>query len=228
MIRGGGDERGAGEGGDLSALSEAHCLVLARAGSRGAQARIVHQYTPRIHNLFLRLLGDRDLAQDSTQEVFLRVFSSLESFDVARSFRSWIFAIAWNLARDHLRARSRRRTWRFLGQGGAGPDSDGEDGAPFDPADGRAVPPLDSLERKERAEAVQEALSRLEPGKRAVLLLRDCEDLSYEELAELLGCGVGTVKSRVNRARWALRDLLKRTRPEWFDEPVRARGAGAG
>lgn len=231
MTRGGGEERGAGEGGDFSTLSETDCLVLARAGNRGAQARLVHQYTPGIHGLFLRLLGDRDLAQDFTQEVFLRVFTSLDRFDVGRSFRAWIFAIAWNLARDHLRVRSRRRMWSFLSAGGrsGGLDREEEEEAPFDPADGRAVLPLELLEQKERAEAVQEALSRLEPGKRAVLILRDCEDLSYEELADLLGCGVGTVKSRVNRARWALRGVLKRMRPEWFDEPSpRAREAGAG
>jgi RNA polymerase sigma-70 factor (ECF subfamily) len=230
MTRGGGEERGVGEGGDLAALSEPEFLVLARAGNRAAQARLVHQYTPGIHGLFLRLLGDRDLAQDFTQEVFLRVFSSLERFDAGRSFRAWIFAIAWNLARDHIRTRSRRRVWSFLsaarGPGGGDPE---EDGASFDPADSRAVQPHESLERAERAEAVQEALSRLEPQKRAVLILRDCEDLSYEELAELLGCGVGTVKSRVNRARWALRGVLQRLRPGWFEgtaSPAREVDAG--
>jgi len=229
MTRGGGEERGAGEGGDLTTLSETDCLVLARAGNRAALARLVHQYTPGIHSLFLRLLGDRDLAQDFTQEVFLRVFTSLDRFDVARSFRSWIFAIAWNLARDHLRVRSRRRIWSFLAAGGRSGDREEEEGAPFDPVDSRAVLPFESLAEKERAEAVQEALSRLEPQKRAVLILRDCEDLSYEELADLLGCGVGTVKSRVNRARWALKGVLQRMRPDWFGEPrLRAKETGAG
>ena len=231
MTRGGGEERGAGEGGDLTSLSETDCLVLARAGNRAALARLVHRYTPGIHRLFLRVLGDHDLAQDFTQEVFLRVFTSLDRFDPARSFRAWIFAIAWNLARDHLRVRSRRRIWSFLSAPGrsGGRDREEDDEASFEPVDGRAVLPFDSLAEKERAEAVQEALSMLEPQKRAVLILRDCEDLSYEELADLLGCGVGTVKSRVNRARWALKGVLQRMRPDWFGEPrPRAKEAGAG
>lgn len=234
-----------GSGVPPGSLSESDCVILAQSGHRGAQAEIVRGYTTGLYSLFARLVGDRHLAADLTQEVFLRVFASLTSFDPDKSFRAWVYAIAWNLARDHLRKRARRRTWlprlvrpaRADTADAAGMASrDGlwqrpreEPRLETELADPRALPPVDALEARERLQAVRAALDRIEPRKRALLMLKEFEDLSLEELAALFGCGIGTVKSRLNRARLAFKDALQEMRPEWFDErsEVMPRGASS-
>jgi RNA polymerase sigma-70 factor (ECF subfamily) len=168
---------------------------------------MVSRYMSRIFNLFSRSLGDRELAADATQEVFLRVFKESDKFDARRSFKSWIFAIAWNLARDFLRRGQVRR--RGVERGG--PCRDG--GEADEPVDSRERPPLEALERREDQDAVRHALDRLDPRQRALLVLREFEDLSYEELSELLECPVGTIKSGIHRARLDLKNALLALQP---------------
>jgi RNA polymerase sigma-70 factor (ECF subfamily) len=201
------------EGAALRGLAEADCLLLALAGNRNALGELARRYTPGVYHLLHRLLGP-GMAADATQEVFLRLQRGLGGFDRRRSFRAWLFAIAWNLARDLLRRRSRRREtlWVRLGgeQGDRGPRSAA---APLDIADPRAAAPFDILERREERRLVQKALERLAPPQRALLVLREFEGLSHEELAALLCCRVGTVKSRLHRARLQLKDELVALEP---------------
>jgi RNA polymerase sigma-70 factor (ECF subfamily) len=196
--------------------------IVARAceGDPAAQEALVRMYTAGIYNLHAKLLRDRHAAQDLTQETFIKVFRGIRSFEPGRSFRAWAFAIAWNIARDHLR-RMRRRTIRRTV--GAGEDGDSRD---LDIEDYRSPGVLDTLLERERAAVVREALSRLDPEKRAILVLKEFEDLSYEEIAELFACGSATARSRVHRARLALRDEIAALRPEWFQS--RCPGAGPG
>ena len=182
-----------------SGLSDEDCFVLAGSGSRSAQEEIVARYTPRMYNLFSRVLGDRDLAADATQESFLRVFRDPGAFRAQRSFRSWIFAIAWNHARDLLRRRAVRR--RMLA---------GEPETHGDVVDRRAHSPAEILEVEERAAIVRSALDRLDPRHRALLVLRDMEGLSYDEIAELSSTSLGTIKSGIHRARLELKQALSR------------------
>ena len=197
------ETRGPGQARDgLAVLPDGDCFVLAGSGNRPAQEEIVSRYTPRIYHLFSRVLGDRELAADATQEVFLRVFRDPGAFQAHRSFRSWIFSIAWNHARDQLRRRAVRRKERS----GSGPPRGTDD----EPPDARMPAPDEVLERRERAQIVRSALSSLEPRQRALLVLREIEELSYHELGELLGLPAGTVKSGVHRARAELREALSR------------------
>src|SRR5688572_18748246 len=191
----------------------------ARRGDSAAQEALVRAYTAGIFNLHAKLLGDRHAAQDLTQETFIKVFRGIHGFEAGRSFKAWAFAIAWNTARDHLR-RSRRRTFRSLPWAASGDPEAGE----VDIEDRRSPGVLEMLVEKERAAVVRDALARLDPERRALLVLREFEDLSYEELGELFGCGTGTARSRVHRARLALRDEIAGLRPDWFREP----GSGAG
>ena len=190
----------------------------ARRGDPAAQEALVRAYTAGIFNLHAKLLGDRHAAQDLTQETFIKVFRGIHGFEAGRSFKAWAFAIAWNTARDHLR-RARRRTFRSLPAASGDPDA-----GDVDIEDRRAPAILDMLVERERASVVREALSRLDPERRALLVLREFEDLSFEELGDLFGCGTGTARSRVHRARLALRDEIAVIRPDWF----RAHGSGAG
>ncbi len=194
-------------------LSDEECIVLARSGNRRAQEELVRRYTPPIFNLFARTLLDRDVAADLTQEVFLRLFREIASFDPARPLKPWVFAIAWNLARDCIRRRATRgREMRSLDWEPAG----GGDAFP-EPADPRGDAPAEELEARERRELVREALAKVEPRRRALLVLREFEGLSYDEISELCRMRVGTVKSGIHRARMELKDAFLALRPEGTD-----------
>ncbi|MBI4583798.1 MAG: sigma-70 family RNA polymerase sigma factor [Planctomycetes bacterium] len=202
-------------GTDRSAVEEElACLIQAQRGSRAAQAELVNRYMPVVYRLCLKLLGDPERASDATQEVFLRALGALGTFDRSRSFRAWICAIAWNHSRDQLR-RARRRSELPLRPGGMEGDSD--DRGFFEPADREDNSPVNRLERKERSALVEQALKGLEPTQRALVILCDVEGLSYGELAELFGCRLGTVKSRIHRARTELKNALRALDPDWFE-----------
>ncbi len=194
-------------------LDDADCVVLARAGNETAVEELIRRYTPGIYNLQYRLLGTREAAEDATQETFMRAYRNLTRFDPSRTFKAWLYAIAWNHARDELRQRKRR-----AGAPEARP-ADRLDSRPLtaaDPQDYRAASPSERVVRGEEDEWVHRALHGLRPQERAVLLLREFEGLSYEDLARLFECRVGTVKSRLNRARLELKNVMARLRPDWF------------
>jgi RNA polymerase sigma-70 factor (ECF subfamily) len=189
----------------LRRLGDPDCLVLARNGDRAAQAELVDRHLPVVYRLCLRWLGDRDDAADASQEVFLRALGALRRVETKGSFRAWLCTIAWNLLRDRGR---RARVRKIVADGTA----------TFDPEDPKGCTPLEILAEKEKRELLTQALNRLAPTVRAVLVLRDVEDLSYGELAVVLGCRIGTAKSRVHRARVALKNAMKALQPAWFEE----------
>lgn len=198
----------------LRALDDTDCVILARSGNESAVEELVRRYTPKVYNLQYRLLGTREAAEDATQETFMRAYRNLSRFDPSRLFKAWIYTIAWNYARDELRRRKRRSSTP-----GARPESRGaapNPGSADDPCDDRGTSPPEALVRKEEEEWIHRALHGLRPQQRAVLLLREFEGLSYEDLASMFTCRVGTVKSRLNRARLELKNAMTRLRPDWF------------
>lgn len=198
----------------LGEVPDRDLAALARDGSRPAQAEILRRYMPIVYRISLKLSRDHDQASDLTQDVFVRAFQAMATFDPERSLRPWICTIAWNLARDALRKakrRGERQMWRW--GGGSGP---GDERESLEPADEKSDSPFEQLERKERNEALDEALARLEPRARGLLILREVEGLSYEEIATISGASLGTVKSRMHRARLELKESLKAIRPDWF------------
>jgi len=195
-----------------NACGDREILIRARAGDRAAQAELVDRHLPVVYRLCKRLLGGREGADDATQEVFLRALGSLDRIDAEGNFRAWVCTIAWNFLRDERRKAKVREIVRR----GAGEDPDGE--GIFDPEDPKSTSPPEILAQKERREIVDRALDRLEPGLRAILVLRDVEGLSYEEVAAILGCRLGTAKSRIHRARMALKDVMVTLWPAWFEE----------
>jgi len=156
----------------------------------------------RVYNLALRMSGNAEDAADLTQECFLRAFTSLRSFRGEAAFSTWLYRIATNVCLDQLKRRARRQQ--------AEPRADG-DGL-SDPLARVADPGADvdeSILCRERQEAVQAALSSLPEHQRATLVLYDLEGFSYEQIAQLSGSSLGTVKSRLNRARLALKSRLE-------------------
>ena len=167
--------------------------------------RAIEQYGKATYNFAYRLTGNEADARDLTQDAFVRVFRAWRSFQPGTSFLSWIFRIVTNLYRDELR----RRKGRFL-------EELPEDNAPQEFAGQRplAVTPIDDLVDAELGEPLSRALASLSADQRQVIILADIEEYSYQEIAEVMGCSIGTVRSRLHRARALLRRLMERQREQ--------------
>jgi RNA polymerase sigma-70 factor (ECF subfamily) len=182
-------------------------VALAQAGDTRAFEVLVRRYQRWVFTLALRMLGDRAEAEDAAQEVFVRAYRGLREFQGASRFSTWLYAIASRHCLTALQARARRPRPAGTPGGGAGAGDDPPpdlvvrlpDGAPLADA---------VLERLEVAALVQEEVQRLSEDHRAVLVLRDIQGLAYEEIAEVLGLELGTVRSRLHRARMELKARL--------------------
>jgi RNA polymerase sigma-70 factor, ECF subfamily len=161
-------------------------------------------YGRQTYNYAYRLTGNEPDARDLTQDAFIRVFRAWRSFQPGTSFLSWIYRIVTNLHRDELR----KRRGVFLQEL---PD----DNMPHElPKDAAQHSPIEQLHERELSSAVQSALRQLTPDQRAVVLLADIEDRSYQEIADIMACSIGTVRSRLHRARLQLRKMIPRQREE--------------
>jgi len=170
-----------------------------RAGRTEAFGVLVQRYQDRLYPTMLRLTGGAEDALDLLQDAFLRAFEKLDRFHGESSFYTWIYRIAVNLA---LSGRRRRRTTLRLG-------GSGRDSAP-DPADDPATSdPSLPLEHAERDALIQAALNALADDHRAVVVMKEFDGLRYEEIASILNIPVGTVRSRLHRARLELRTRLR-------------------
>jgi RNA polymerase sigma-70 factor (ECF subfamily) len=181
---------------------EAALIVRCAAGDEAACAELVAAHQRMVYGLALNLLGDRDEALDLSQEVFLRVFRTLSSFGGRSALRTWIYRIAVNQARNRRRWWSRRRRGDQV--------SLDEHVLKFGDVESKQdILPDRLLASKETAVKIWQALDRLPFDQRTALILREVDGLRYEEIAFTLGVAIGTVKSRLTRARQALRaDLL--------------------
>jgi RNA polymerase sigma factor (sigma-70 family) len=175
------------------------------AGQRGdveAFNQIVRLYETRVYNLCFRMLGDAESAADVTQDAFISAFRNLKRFRGGQ-FRSWLLRIATNACYDVLRARKRRPAISL--DAAREPD---DDGAGFDVADSGETPDAYAL-RRELGAALQQALDQLGADQRLVVVLSDVQGMAYEEIATITGTSLGTVKSRLSRARARLREILR-------------------
>lgn len=184
----------------MTGLNDDQPLIEAcRAGQTQAFGELVRRYQDRLYPTILRLTGCAEDAHDLLQDAFLRAFQKLGRFHGDSSFYTWLYRIAVNLA---LSSRRRRRTTlRLSGTGRDGPIDPPDDPEQSDPT----LP----LERAERSAIIQQALNALAPDHRAVVVLKEFDGLRYEEVAAVLGIPVGTVRSRLHRARCELREKLR-------------------
>ncbi|NTV41774.1 MAG: sigma-70 family RNA polymerase sigma factor [Syntrophobacteraceae bacterium] len=177
-----------------------------QAGERDAFDRLVLRYQDRIVNLCFRMLADREEAFDSAQETFVKAFRSLGGFQFRSSFSTWLYAIAANTCRNRLASLEHRVKSRTLP---LNPSARSDEWAVGMDLEDPSPSPLAQLSTKERDRLVQEAISSLPGDGRTVVVLRDVEGLSYEEITEITGYNLGTVKSKLARARQQLRERLK-------------------
>jgi RNA polymerase sigma-70 factor (ECF subfamily) len=179
------------------------------AGDAVAWEEIVQRYNRRIYNICYRFAGSADDAQDLTQEVFIKMYRTLNSYDVERSaFMTWVTTITRNLLVDHFRKSKQDRVTDSID---AAP-SEHEDATPLsDKIQDRTPTPDASAQSRETRETVHRALQKLSPDLREAVILRDLQDMDYREIATVLRVPEGTVKSRINRGRAELARLLQRT-----------------
>lgn len=178
-------------------------------GDAVAWEEIVRGYTRRIYNICYRFAGTGTDAEDLTQDVFIRIYRTLGSFDPDKaSFNTWITTVTRNLLVDHFRKSKNDRATDSID---SAPGEDDERQALSEQLQDSGPGPHDHLSRRETREAVHAALQKLSPELREAVILRDLQDMDYKEIAQVLRVPEGTVKSRINRGRVELARLLQRT-----------------
>ncbi len=173
-----------------------------KRGEESAFSLLLDRYRTAIYNRCYRMVRNQEDARDLAQEVFIKVFSLLDRYDESYAFSSWLFRIATNHCIDYLR----RNRLRFISLDVAG----GPDGDEFElPLPDTGPTPDTVLQRKEALERLEEVIGDLPPHYRVITLLRHDQQLSYEEIAEVLSLPLGTVKARIHRARNQIQAMLK-------------------
>jgi RNA polymerase sigma-70 factor (ECF subfamily) len=172
-------------------------------GDQRAWDLIVRQYWRKVFNVAYKFVGKHDEAEDLTQDIFLKIFKSLDTFDRRANFQTWLISVSRNLCIDHYRSvRKERET--------ISRDVDAADLSPVShdlPADTR-------LERADRVVMLRRALDKLAPTLRTAVMLRDIQELTYQEIADKLHLPEGTVKSRINRGRTELARQIQKLREQ--------------
>lgn len=171
------------------------------SGDQTAWEDIVRQHRRKVFNVAYKFTGRHDEAEDLTQDVFLKIFKSLHTFDRRANFQTWLISVSRNLCIDHYRSvRKERETI-----------DRGVDAADLTPAaPGQSA--LQALEQRDRVELLRKAMAELAPSLRTAVMLRDIQELSYQEIADHLQLPEGTVKSRINRGRTELARQVQRLR----------------
>ena len=203
LLRAPGD--GAPEG---DAVDDLPLIEAARRGDRNAWAALYERHLPRIMGTCMQMTRDREMAADLAQDTFVKIIRGIDKFDGRARFTTWITTIAMNVCRSKFRSEKLRRH-ASLDAPARGRDAQ----AIPEPAQPRELGGGSRVEANEDRDRVLAALSRLDPDQRAVLILADSQGLSYEHIAGTLGVAVGTVKSRLFRARMALRQQMESPRP---------------
>jgi RNA polymerase sigma-70 factor, ECF subfamily len=177
-------------------------------GDQAAWEAIVRLHWRKVFNIAYKFVGRHDLAEDLTQDVFLKLFKSLDTFDRRANFQTWLISVSRNLCIDHYRSvRKERETVN----------------RDIDPAELSPASPDKSayalLEQRDRVQMLREALDKLPPTLRTAVMLRDIQELSYQEIATKLKLPEGTVKSRINRGRTELARQIQRLREQQEEIP---------
>lgn len=188
------------------ALEDAVLVRQVQDGSMSAFSRLVAKYQDRVVNVCWRVCGNPDDAQDLAQETFLHALDKIASYRGEASFYTWLFRIAVNQSLSHRRKTRRVALSLHDGDG----QWTGTGGQAERVASGEDDGPLARMAARELSQLLAQALDELEDDYRAVLVLRDIESLDYQEIAQVLNINLGTVKSRLHRARMALRDIVNR------------------
>lgn len=187
-------------------MAEVESVLIRKAknGDVHAFENLIEIHRKRVYNIALKMLHNQEDAYDITQEVFIRVFKSMKEFREEASFSTWIYRITKNACLDELRKRKNKATVSL------DEDLETEDGAIKRQVEDCSPGPDALYESMELRDIVRTAIGHLSDEHKFVIILRDLQGFSYEEIAKVLECPEGTVKSRINRARKALKEILQR------------------
>ena len=202
-------------------LHESELILQCKDGNVEAFEQLVIKYQRQIYTVAYRFMGNHEDASDLAQEAFLKAYKSIGRFRGESSLKTWLYHIVSNVCRDELRKRKKGQVFSL-----DAPILTEEGEIPRQTEDWTYAPDL-IYESKEIQLFIQEALNQLSPEYKEVIILREIQGFSYEEIATHLDCSLGTIKSRLNRARKAMRDILIGRR-ELFVEQYRLKQAKGG
>ncbi|MBU1034486.1 RNA polymerase sigma factor [Patescibacteria group bacterium] len=189
----------------MNQLSDNELIKACRSGDENALGTLIQRHLSAVYRFIFRMIGDRPVAEDLTQETFLKIWKSIRRFDPTKSFRAWTFAIAKNVVIDYLR-KKKHLTFSEI------ENDEGQDIADTIP-DIQPLPP-EILERAELAQDIERALLELSPETRSIILMHEMEDFTFQEIAGVLKKPMNTVKSRYRRALLVLRGYLENLAPK--------------
>lgn len=184
-------------------LDDQLLIERSKRGDRQAFEELVKLYETKVYNVAYRVMGNHADACDLAQEAFIKIYQALPGFRGDASFNTWLYHITVNVCRDELRRRQRRQVVYIDETSGNGPSV-------LETADNPVPTPEEELERSQTKELVQECLNQLSDDYRMILVMREMQDLSYDEIAKILDCSLGTVKSRLSRARQAFKEKISK------------------
>ncbi len=185
----------------LDVAQEREIVLRCQKGDADAMGTLIVQYQHWVYNIAYGILGHHQDAEDVAQDAFLSAWENIGNFQFRSRFSTWLYRIVRNKCLNHIDQYQRRKT----------DPTEIDDSQPWVPLD--TVTPEDEALRTEEKEIVHAALAKLKPSYREILVLRELQDMTYEEIAEILGCTLGRVKSRLHEARKALKKELERV--EW-------------
>ncbi len=192
----------------MSTKSEKELIAAAKAGDEHSFELLILQCRTKAYNIALRYLRNEEDAMDALQESFIKIFRYLKNFKEDSKFDTWVYRIVVNTCNDMLRKNSALAAERTV-------CGDEEEDCAVKIPDS-APGPQEALLRREQIEQILKGMEQLKPEQREVIILRDIQGLSYEEVGSVLQCSIGTVKSRINRARGRLREILLEQNGDFF------------
>ena len=191
------------EGGNAVSDMEKLLVKKSQSGDVESFELLISSYDKRAYNIAYRVMGNEEDAKDMAQEALLRVFKSIKDFKGQSSFSTWLYRIVTNVCLDELR---RRKNEKYVSMDSTIQTDSGE--LHMELCSDKETPEI-VYERVEQRELIKRAISELNEDYKSVIVLRDIQGFSYEEISNMLDCSLGTVKSRINRARNMLREKLK-------------------
>jgi RNA polymerase sigma-70 factor (ECF subfamily) len=194
---------------DYKKLTDQEIVVLARQGREAAYRELIGRYQRPVFSLIYRLLRDREKSEDLAQETFIKVLNALDRYDPTYKFSSWIFKIAHNTSIDHLR---KKEPFTLSLEGSPHAESQSEIEASTVQAISTEETPEDYTASRELGATLDQAIGRLRPEYRTAIIMCHVEGRPYEEIAEVMGVPLGTVKTYIHRARNELKKTLEHLR----------------
>jgi len=186
-------------------LNDNEILLIKRSqkGDINSFEELIKEYKKMAYNIALKMLKNKEDAEDVSQEALIKVYKSIDRFNMQSSFKTWLYRIVVNTCLDHVRKNKENPI--SINQ----PIRSGYDEFYMDVEDNRPTP-QEILETKLTQKMVMDAVNELDEDFKSIIILRDINDLSYEEISEILECNIGTVKSRISRGRQKLKEILEK------------------